>query len=480
MDVNFGLFDLWVVSPLIALFLFSILPLTIKVLSQNKEGNPFIPMTIGVLGVVVAAALMGTFRDLGGAVAFQQSLVFDSISSQVGFLVLAVTAVALIFSRENLATKTGQFSEFVFLLLNAAIGMLVVIWSNDLIIAFIGIEMMSLCLYVLIALSREERLSKESAFKYFVLSSFASAIMLYGFAFIYGSVGSTYLNEISTLGASLMGTSYIFLLGVVLSIVGLAFKVALVPFHAWAADVYQGSPTPLTAFMATGVKAVSFVLFARVLMSEVLVAPSAEVLVNALQWLAVMTMMVGNIAAIGQSDFKRMLAYSSVAHSGYVMMGVIAAGLVGGAGAGAGLSAVVFYLVAYSVMTLGAFGMISLLEKREDSQVYIEDLKGLGQRNPWMALFIAVFMLALAGIPPTLGFFGKFYVFMAAIEQQLYWLVFWGLLSSAIGLYYYLRPIVLMYMAEDVRGIDVVGSRHLTSFAVAMTALIVLFAGLLL
>ncbi len=477
MDVKFSLLDLWVVSPLIALFLFSIIPLTVKVFNENREGNPFVTMSIGLLGVILATGLIGTYKDISG-IYFQDALVIDGASVWLGFLIMGVTAVTLIFSRENMATRNRHFSEFVFLLLNAAIGMLVVVWSNDLIIAFIGIEMMSLCLYVLIALSSEERLSKESAFKYFVLSSFASAVLLYGLAFIYGLAGTTYLHELVNRAPDLMGHNLLFTLGVVLAAVGLAFKVALVPFHAWAADVYQGAPTPITAFMATGVKAVSFALFLRVVLAEVMVSPESQGLVHFLQWLAVLTMLVGNIAAISQSHFKRMLAYSSVAHSGYVMMGLIAAGMAGPMGDLA-IRSVLYYVTVYAVMTLGAFGVISLMEKRSESSIHIEDLRGMAQRNPWVALFIAIFMLGLAGIPPTVGFFGKLYVFTAALDQKLYWLVFWGVVSSAIGLYYYLRPIVVMYMEEQGEGADAVSSRQLTSFTVAMTALLVLFAGIL-
>jgi NADH-quinone oxidoreductase subunit N len=257
--------------------------------------------------------------------------------------------------------------------------------------------------------------------------------------------------------------------------VGLLFKVAVFPFHSWVPDVYQGASTPVTAFMATGVKLVSFVAFLRFVGTDALTADRGETLIQLLEWLAVLTMLVGNLAAIVQNNIKRVLAYSGVAHSGYAMVGVIAAGM--GSQGLLGASGVVYYLIAYSVMTLGAFGVVSLLEKREDSLIQVDDLQGLGRRCPWLAALLSLFLLSLAGIPPTVGFFGKFFIFSAAIQQELYWLAIWGVLNSVISVYYYLRPIVVMYMRDEGE-LKPVHSRPMTQATIVALAVLVVVLGL--
>lgn len=232
--------------------------------------------------------------------------------------------------------------------------------------------------------------------------------------------------------------------GITFVILGFCFKVSIAPFHAWTPDVYQGAPTPHTAFMATAVKAVSFAAFLRVIATKSLVG--SDQLFDMLQWLAVITMIAGNTAAILQNNFKRMIAYSSVAHSGYLLVGVITAGVSDNAAFGA--SGVIFYLLSYALMTLGAFAIASMLEKSENHIVNVDDLAGLSKQRPMLALCLTVFLLSLAGIPPTMGFFGKLYLFNAAVGEGLLWLAIWGFVSSVIGVYYYLRPVVVMYMKE--------------------------------
>lgn len=445
MALQFQLVDLLLVSPAIAIFLASLVPLSLKAFGRDKEPRPMISVIYGLIGLMVAAGFLVSNYGVNQT-AFSKALVFDGIGCWAGLLIVIVTAMSLLFAKENLATSSQQFAELVFLLLNAAMGMMLITWSNDLIVLFIGIEVMSLCLYLAIALSFEERLSKEAAFKYFVLGSFASAIFLYGVAFIYGTSGGTYLLDIAEVGAEMMSTNRLFLFGVVMVLVGLAFKVAIFPFHSWAPDVYQGSPTPITGFMAAGVKIAVFVSLLRLMGTKILVGERAEDLIIAIQWLAVLTMLAGNIVAILQNNLKRMLAYSSVAHSGYVLMGVLAAGM--GESASSGASGVLFYVFGYTVMTLGSFGIISLLEKNEDSEIKVDDLKGMGSRHPYLSACLAILLMSLAGLPPTLGFFGKFYLFGAMIKQGFLWAAFWGVLSSAISIYYYLRPVVFMFMTE--------------------------------
>lgn len=475
MQIEFGLLDLTLVAPALALFITSCIPLLIKVIRGNREQNTFATLIYAYVGLVVAAGFslftMGT-----EATAFDGALVFDGISSFTTIIVLFATALGLTFARDSYSSNDRQFSELMFLTLNCAIGMLTVAWSNDLIVTFVGIELFSLCLYILIALSLEEKLSKEAAFKYFILGSFASALMLYGISFIYGTVGSTFLPDLLSSASNLVSTNRMFLLGFILLIVGICFKLAVFPFHAWAPDVYQGSPTPLTAFMATGVKVVSFAFLLRLVASQAFTVEKFWPFVDVLQWLAVLSIVVGNVGAFRQTSLKRMLAYSSIAHSGYVMIGIIAAGIGGASMLGAG--GVMFYIFAYSLMTLGAFGVLHLLEGRADSDLTVEDLKGIASEKPWVALSMTLLLLSLTGIPPTIGFFGKLFIFSAAIKQGLVWLALWGVVGSIISVYYYLRPVVAMYMEKPTVAREEAGMRPLTYFSVALLALLVFVCGL--
>lgn len=474
MQIEFNIIDFLLVAPALALFIASCIPLLIKVLRGNVEQNPFATLLYAYVGIVVATgfslAMIGTQRT-----AFGEALVFDGLSSLTTIIILMVTGVALTFARDGAATNRKQFTEMMFLTLNAAIGMLTVVWSNDLIVTFVGIELFSLCLYVLIAMSLEERLSKEAAFKYFILGSFASALMLYGISFIYGTVGSTFLPDLLQATPNLLPTNRLFLLGFVMLLVGVSFKIGIFPFHAWAPDVYQGSPTPLTAFMATGVKAASLAFLLRVVASQAFTVERFWPFVDALQWLTVLTILIGNVGAFRQKSLKRMLAYSSIAHSGYIMIGIIAAG-VGGAGM-LGASGVMFYVFAYSLMTVGAFGVLHMLETRPDIDLTSEDLRGLASERPWLALAMTVLLLSLTGIPPTIGFFGKFFIFSAAVKQGLVWLALWGVIGSVISVYYYLRPVVAMYMESPLLKREPGAMHPLSYFAVAMMALLVLIFG---
>lgn len=466
--------DFIIVSPMIALLVIGLIPLLIKALGGNREPNPFSTLMYGFMGLIVATGLTAVLAGVNRT-AFNNALVFDGISVWSSYLVYLVTAVGFMLSYDHAATRGRQFAEFCFLLTSSAIGMLILIMSNDLIVTFIGIEMMSLCLYILVAMSKEAVLSKEASFKYFVLGSFASAIFLYGVAFIFGTVGSTYFPDISAKTLELLASNRLFLIGVALVILGFAFKVSVFPLHAWTPDVYQGAPTPVTAFMATAVKAATFVAFLRFFNTEGFAGVEGETLKSVMMWLAVLTMTIGNVAAVMQDNFKRVLAYSSVAHSGYAMIGLISAGF--GSSYDAAATSLLFYLFSYALMTLGSFGLIALFEKHEDTSLNVQDLKGLGRRYPGLALSLTVLMLSLAGIPPTLGFFGKLYVFSAAVQDGMYWLVFWALINSVISVYYYLRPIVMMYMSEG-EPAEVLRHHMMTRTAVLFTALLIVVMGL--
>lgn len=482
MNIAFSLRDLFSVSPLIALFLASLIPITVKVLNGNEEQNSSGTLWQGVGGLLAAAILLMTVfllvYDQEAKTAFDGALIFDGKTVSVGVLALLVAAASLFLMYDNPATRGEQFSELMFLTLSSVFGMLVLLAANDLIILFVGLEMMSLSLYLMIAMSHEQKLSKEAALKYFVLGGVASAILLYGISFVFGSAQSTSMAVILERTPELILSSKLYLFGLSLVFMGFCFKVSIFPFHAWTPDVYQGAPTPHAAFMATAVKAVSFIAFLRLMESKALTQSVA--LLDVLQWMAVLTMLVGNVGAIMQNNFKRMLAYSSIAHSGYLLVGLIAVGLesVNGnlqVGLGAS-SSVIFYLVGYSIMTVGAFAIVTLFERDEDSSIMIDDLTGYGRKRPLMALSLTICLLSLAGIPPTLGFFGKFYLFTAAMQEGLLWLSLWGVLNSVIAVYYYLRPIVAMYMREG-DATEAAKPMNATRAAVIFCAVLILLLG---
>lgn len=474
--INISFTDILCIAPAVFLFLGSLIPITAKLINGNREPHPVLTYVFGLVGVVFSmGASFLLYPKLTSNYAFSNALVFDGSSVLATTLVGLITICTATMARESLATSGKQFSEFMFLLLNAAAGMLLLAWSNDLIVMFIAIEIMSLCLYLMVALSNEQKLSKEAAFKYFVLGGVASAIFLYGVAFIYGLAGTTYLHEIVEVAPKLISENYLFVIGLIMAAIGLCFKVSIAPFHAWAPDVYEGAPTPVTAFMSTGVKVVTFVAFLRFIRLDFLTNELTANVLLIFQWLAVLTMVVGNTAALLQDNLKRMLAYSSIAHSGYIFMGIISAGI--GGDSDRGSLGVIYYLISYTIMTIGAFTVIAALEKKEDDSILIDDIKGLAKRSPIVALVFTVFLLSLAGVPPTLGFFGKFFIFTAVIKQGLFWLAFWGAVNSAISAYFYLRPIVYMYMKEEA-GVSVASQYRVTRFAGALLAILILVLGL--
>ena len=479
MNPEFGLVDVYLASPLIVLFLFSLIPISWKVLRSNREPSPVVVLAQGLIGILLSMGLliMVHFMSQVGVTptAFSRALVFDGLTTSVSLIALLATGAALVLMYDHPATNGDQFSELVFLCLNAAMGMVILTSALDLVVLFIGLETVSLCLYLMIGMSHEQKLSKESAFKYFVLGSFASAIFLYGLSFLFGTVGSTSLSEIVMKTPELISTSRLFLLGLVLVVLGFCFKVSIAPFHAWTPDVYQGAPTPHSSLMATAVKAVSFAAFLRIMATKGLVG--SENLYQIMQWLAVLTMIVGNAAALIQTNMKRMLAYSSIAHSGYLLVGLITAGSSEDMSLAA--SGVVFYLLGYSLMTLGAFAVISLLEKTENTQITIDNFAGYGSKHPAMAFCLALFLLSLAGIPPTIGFFGKFYLFTAALNSGLLWLALWGVLNSVISVYYYLRPIVSMYMLPSTQDSETAGFLFGSQTVVVVFAVLTVVLGIL-
>lgn len=433
--------DISLTIPLVVLFLLSMLPVAVKVVGGNEEPRPLITFILGIAAIGLTAVAVSLRSTTEIMTAFENTVVYSPlIKLTTIFLILSALFTALLAYRHPAIPK-AQYSEHMFLFLNTLLGMLVLVYSHDLILTFVGIELLSLPLYVLIGVGGNSVIPKESSFKYFVLGSFASAFLLFGTAFIYGATQTT---DISTILENAPNSNQLYLtMGVMIFLIGLFFKVALVPFHAWLPDVYQGAPTPITAFMATSVKIVIFVFLLSFVPVIRLVESKAVIYV--LQWVAILTMFFGNLIALRQNNFKRMLAYSSISHSGYLFLGIIASIL--GAEA-AGTQGVMYYLLTYLFTTLGAFAFVCLYEKSEDSELTLDHLKGLAKSNPWLAAGLSAILLSLAGIPPFGGFFAKLFLFSSAIEAEQFWLVVWGVVSSVIAVYYYLRPVVYMYMKE--------------------------------
>ncbi len=393
---------------------------------------------VGLAGVVLA--LIVTILLWGSdATGFQGMAVLDNLSLFATLVIGYATGLVLLESIDYLKRRGMESGEFYILVLFAAAGMVIMAGANDLIVVFLGLETMSLALYVLAGFFRTEIQAGEASMKYFLLGAFASGFFLYGIALIYGATASTNLDKIGAAVKAGAGRDPLFLIGFALLLVGFGFKISAVPFHMWTADVYEGAPTSVTAFIATGSKAAAFAALLRLLLE------SLRPLQGEWTWLfwvlAVLSMTLGNIVAIAQQNLKRMLAYSSIAHVGYMLVGIVAGGGLGG-------GSVLFYLLVYTFTTGGAFGVVLLLERGGEEAVGIGDTAGLATRHPLAALALALFLLSLVGIPPTAGFVGKFYLFGAAVRSGYVWLAVIGVLNSAAAAYYYLRIIVNMYMRE--------------------------------
>jgi NADH-quinone oxidoreductase subunit N len=397
---------------------------------------------LSLVGIVAAAGLSYYVWD-GSEPKLQEMLAADGYALFLNLIILAVAALAILFSVEY-AERTGLAQgEYYTLLLLSTTGMMLMAAAINLMTIFLGLEILSIALYVLVGLNRAERRSGEAALKYFLLGAFASGFLLYGMALIYGQAGTTSLDGVRDYVLSQSGEFPVLLtVALGLMIVGFGFKVALVPFQMWAPDVYHGAPTSVTAFMSVGAKAAGFAALGRVALYALGELHGDWVWVLAV--LAALTMTVGNLAALRQTNLKRLLAYSSIAHAGYILVGVAA-------GSEPGLSGVLFYLFAYAFMNVAAFAVIITVGRFEGSDERGETLEGfagLAARKPGLAAVMAVFMLSLAGIPPLAGFLGKLYVFSAAVQADLVWLAIFGVINSVISAYYYLRVVVAMYMRE--------------------------------
>ncbi len=427
-----------------------------------------------VVFAAVAAIAAAATPPVG--VVFGRQAVADSFSAFVTVIVCAALAMAALVGAGWLHARDAERGEFYALAMFGAAGMALLGMANDFLVAFVGIETMSLSTYALAAYLRRGLRPSEAAFKYLVLGAISSALFLYGAALLYGATGTTLFSDLtSTVGADRQG---IRLVGLGLVAAGIAFKVAAVPFHAWTPDVYEGAPTPVTAFMAAGVKTAAFAVLTRIFLSATGgAATDAAAFGGIVSGLAILTMIFGNLLALPQRSVKRMLAYSSIAHAGYLLVGVLAAGAAGARDKA--LAGILFYLAAYSATAIGAFAIVGALERGgaggdEAPDAWdLQRFSGLAARRPALAFAMAVFLLSLAGIPPTAGFVGKLYIFQAAIGAQLYGLAVLGILTSVLGAYYYLRVVVYMYMRAPEGEPDALRSPAMSVALVAAIAVVV-------
>ncbi len=380
--------------------------------------------------------------------AFSDLVVVDAYASFWKLLLYLVSGLTILLSMTYLKEEGIDLAEFYGLILLSLTGMMVMVSGADLLVIYLGIELMSIPLYIMAGFKRFEARSIEASAKYFILGSFSSGILLYGISLLYGAAGSTRLADIAVAVNARGLEDPLVLIAMMLLIVGFGFKVAAVPFHMWTPDVYQGAPTSVTIFMAVASKAASFGAFLRVLLEAFGgVKPnwSGPILV-----ICIGTLVLGNIVAVVQTNIKRMLAYSSIAHAGYALVGLVVVGWAGteGAVASRGVSSVMLYLAIYSFMTLGAFSIVAILRRGGLEGEELEDFTGLSKRHKGAAFLMLLFMVSLAGIPPTAGFIAKLYLFMAAVDAGLAWLAVVGLVFAAVSAFYYLRVVMVMYMRE--------------------------------
>ena len=393
--------------------------------------------TVALLGVV--AALLTSLAAWGGrGRGFRDMVILDNYALFFHVVICYGAALIVLLSIDYLRRSGVESGEYYALVLFSTSGMLLLTSASDLIVVFLAIELMSLSLYVLSGLFKGRRQAGEASMKYFLLGAFASAFLLYGIALLYGATGTTNIDRIAAAAAAAPHDTLL-IAGLGLLLVGFGFKISSAPFHMWAPDVYEGAPTSVTALIATGSKAAVFAVLVRLLLSGVRAVQADW---TAVLWvLAALTMTLGNVVAIAQSNLERMLAYSSIAHVGYMLVGLAAGGA-------AGAGAVLFYLLAYTFTTAGTFGVITLCVRAGEEAVDVRDYAGLGRRHPVLAFALALLLLSLVGIPPLAGFVGKFYLFGAAVRAGFVWLTVLGVLNSAVAAYYYLRVIVTMYMQE--------------------------------
>ena len=463
-----SLTDLTPIIPEIIVLLTACTVLLVDLFAAKKNRSLTLAITtiIGLLLAMYSETLLHG-KDITG---FYGTVVADDFSIIFEFIYMSVAIITVFVSRHYIAENEMNFGEYYVLLLTAVSGMMFMTSGLDLLVIFIGLEIMSISSYILVGMKRKVARANEAALKYLLLGAFSTGFLLYGISLLYGATGSTLLPTIiSEIQQNGSGNPLV-IVGMALVVVAMSFKIAIVPFHMWTPDVYTGAPTPVTGFLSGAAKAAGFAVFIRVLMTGIpLEGANWE---NILWLLAVLTMTVGNVMALRQNDVKRMLAYSSIAHAGYVLVAVVV-------GSTSAISGVIFYSCAYALMGTGAFGILTIRDAGRIPRTF-DDLAGYGKRNPTLALLMSLFVFSLVGLPLTGGFIGKFQIFSAALQAGWIWLTVIAILNSALSVYYYLRVVMFMYMREGALPVGSVVSNNTSGFAMTGllgTALAVLYLG---
>ncbi|MEP6919986.1 MAG: NADH-quinone oxidoreductase subunit N [bacterium] len=484
----FSVYDLQLIAPEIILTVVACLALVMEVVLPYRKRK--VTAYFALVGIALASASLGLqwwyARDVLPLEGFYSMVRIDGFAILFKAIFLVAAALAIAISTRFLDIEGEQHGEYYALVLFATVGMMFLACGYDLILLYISLELMALTFYVLVAFTKREKRSNEAAMKYFLLGAFSSGVLLYGMSLLYGVAGSTNLGEIGRSVGQLVATMQqpsettvavatlrpMLLLGVIALAAGLFFKVAAVPFHMWAPDVYEGAPTSVTAFLSTGSKAASFALYARIFM-EALPAMRVD-WAPLLGLVAAITIMVGNWAAVTQENSKRLLAYSSVSNAGYLLLGLVAGNVYGYLG-------LIIYLLVYTLMNMGAFGIIISLRRRGIIGDSVDDMAGLAQKAPGMAAMMAIFMLSLGGLPMTGGFIGKYFLFGGLLQRGqtegknwYYWLAIWAIINTVVSFYYYVRFIKVMYLGDHVAD-----DRPLEVSPALRTALIVSMAGII-
>ena len=455
------------IGPPLVLTLVATVLLMVDLFVANKRVIAYLSLA----GLVAAALPAIPYWNQPPVSAFADMVVLDNTAILIDWILLAITAITILFSPDYNVRQRIERGEYYPLLLFCTAAMMSMAHGRNLIVLFLALEWLSIGLYVLAGFAYPHFRSEEAAMKYLLYGSFAAGFLIYGIALIYGATGTADMQRI---GAALgtnpgLQTDPLFLAGAALVLIGFSYKISMVPFHMWTPDVYEGSPTPVAGYMSAATKAAGFAALLRVL--QFAIPLDAFGVRPVLAVLAALTMIVGNVVAVAQTNIKRMLAYSSIAHAGFILVGLVA-------GSEAGIQGFLYYILAYGVTNLGAFAVVIALENAGEERFDIQDLAGFGWRQPLLGGAMAVFMLSLAGVPPLAGFFAKFLVFTAAYREGLWWLALIGLITSVISAFYYLRIIVNMYMRDR----DEPARTFVTGpllFGVTIAAAVVIFQGFL-
>jgi len=489
--MSFDIGQLAMTAPLFTMIAAGVILLLLEAFAGGRQRGYLMPITVGFCLIAFGLEMIAwDAAESGSRSVFSGLLSVDRMSIFFDCLFLSATALTAMVAGPYMREHKFEFGEFYSIMVFATSGMMILAAATDLLTVFLGIETMSIAVYVLTGSWRRNAKSSEAAMKYFLAGAFATAVLLYGMALVYGMCGSTSLSNIAHEIPRVMAdpaSTPLFIIGLLMIVAALAFKVAAVPFHMWAPDTYEGAPTPVTAFMAAGIKAAAFATMIRLLgytFNRPDVAIGASGWADLASVLAVITMIVGNVAALRQDNIKRMLAYSSIAHAGYLLIGVTALSTAGVKEAGPPL---LVYLFGYTFTTLGAFAVVAWLGSKKDERLSIDDWAGLGSRHPAAALAMTVFMLSLGGVPPTAGFFGKFYLFRAALNTSAlnnkasWWMtvvIVIAVLNSVVSVAYYLRVVMAMYFRESLREPKPLQSRAVSA-AIVIAVVVVLGFGVL-